>query len=330
MGNSAAQIKRVTAFAAIYVLWGGSFLAIHLVVSSIPPMFAASVRYSLSGLILIAISVGIRHQHFADFRQIINCCVVGLAMIVAGYSVVFWSSTRLPSWMVAVLVSTSFLWTYLGECLVLRSQRARPAVIILLLVGLAGIPFLSGLDLRQLPLSSIRAMAGILASSLIWSAGTLALKRVQLPACPLQAAGWQLGFAGIVLAAVSFKLGEWGGLTGFNFSASAKPIFGMAYLVLGGSVTAFSAYHWLMRHESPTLVATFSYVNPIIAMLLGIGFAHEHCSLTQLVATSTILASVLLVWRIQASSARAQMQMIEPSMASALASQLTTSPEGTY
>lgn len=307
------RTKRIIAFAAIYLLWGGSYIAIRSVVSVLPPIFAASLRYCLAGAILLAISFVIRKKSFAGGRQAANCCLAGLVMIVAGYSLVFWSSTRLQSWIVAVLVSTSSLWTYLGECFVLGSQRSRAAVLVPLLAGLAAVPVLSARNPHGNGLYSLAAVAGILVSSFAWSVGTLTLKRWSFPECPFQSAGLQLGSAGLALALISWGLGDWKHLVLPRAVESAKLIWAMTYLVLFGSVAAFSAYYWLMRRESPTLVATSAYVNPIVAMMLGIGLAHEHFSGAQLIAAAAILASVMQVWRAQTSSPGGQ---FEPSISS--------------
>lgn len=294
------RANRIVAFTAIYLLWGGSYLAIRSVVSVLPPMFAASLRYCLSGIILLAISLVFRSAPFANLRQAANCCLTGLVMIVAGYALVFWSSTRLQSWLVAVLVSTSSLWTYLGECWLLRSQRARPAVLIPLIAGLLAIPVVSASGLHQRGINSLPAAGAILVSSLAWSLGALALKHFQLPVCPFQTSGLQLVSAGSVLALLSWTLGDWNHLVFRELIGNTRIMMGMAYLVLGGSVVAFSAYHWLMRRESPTLVATFTYVNPIVAMALGLGLGREHVSGLQLGAAVAILVSVVQVWRMQA------------------------------
>lgn len=294
------RANRIVAFAAIYLLWGGSYLVIRSVVSTLPPTFAASLRYCLGGVILLAISIVFRNAPLANLRQAANCCLTGLVMIVAGYSLVFWASTRLQSWLVAVLVSTSSLWTYLGECWLLRSQRAHVAVLVPLIAGLAGISFLSISSFHERGSNSLAAAGAILVSSFAWSLGALTLKRVQLPGCPFQASGLQLISAGAVLAVFSWATGEWKHLALREVIGNARLIVGMAYLVLGGSVIAFSAYHWLMHRESPTLVATFAYVNPIVAMVLGIGLGHERFSSMQLAAAVAILVSVIQVWRMQA------------------------------
>ena len=327
MSMPAYQTKRILAFAAIYLLWGGSYIAIRSVVSFLPPMFAASVRYCLSGAILLAISFVVRRKSFAGVRQAANCCLAGMVMIVAGYALIFWSSKSLQSWVVAVLVSTSSLWTYLGECFVLGSQRPRALVLVPLLAGLAGITVLSVRNLHGNELNSFAAAAGILVSSFAWSVGTLALKRLHLPECPFQSAGLQLGFAGFALAVISWGWGDWNHLALHRVVEDARLISSMTYLVLCGSVVAFSAYHWLMRRESPTLVATFAYVNPIVAMVLGIGFAHEHISFAQLIAAAAILASVIQVWRAQATSPGGQFALSISSRASLSAPALAADTE---
>ncbi len=322
------QIKRIGAFAAVYLLWGGSYLAIRLVVKAIPPMLAASARYTLSGLILLAISICILRKPFARARQIAHCFLAGLLMVVVGYAVVFWSATRLSSWIVAVLVSTSFLWTYIGECFVLRTERMRAAVLVPLLAGLAGIPFLSSAGMRYGRSTSMIAVVSVLAATTAWSAGALALKKIRLPACHLQTAGFQLAFAGIVLAGISCSLGEWRRLDPARWIFDVKPILGMAYLVCGGSVIAFSAFHWLMQRESPHLVATFAYVNPVVAMMLGIGVAHERCSWMQLAVAAIILISVVLVWHFKMPHTDFAI-MIEPAEAGSAERLPLAAPEAT-
>lgn len=296
---SAMQIKRIAAFAAVYLLWGGSYLAIRQVVQVAPPMFAAAVRYGLGGVILLVISLAVKREQLASRRQLVNCVLSGVAMIVAGYAIVFWAATQLPSWMIALLVSSSFLWTYLGECFLLRSEPLRFSALAAVLLGLAGIPLLSGSVIRHGHPASIIAMACTQLSTIAWSAATLAIKRIQMPESPFQTAGVQLSSAGIILAAISCCVLDVKKLPPAAILLSPKPLLGMAYLVLGGSVIAFGAFHWLMQRESPSLVAAFAYLNPIVAMILGIGFAHERCSLTQLAGAAAILMSVVLVWEVK-------------------------------
>jgi drug/metabolite transporter (DMT)-like permease len=223
----------------------------------------------------------------------------GIAMTALGYSIVFWAATRLPSWTVAVLTATSFLWTYIGECLVLRSERPRLRMFFFLLMGLAGIPLVGGTALQRGHSISSFAAVSVVAGALSWSASSLAIKRIRLPESCWQTAGFQLATAGILLAGVSRALGEWTRVPEMNITLGYQPLLGMTYLIFGGSVIAFGSFHWLMRRESPSLVATFAYANPIVAMALGIGFAGESCSVRQLIGAIAILLSVVLIWKTQ-------------------------------
>jgi drug/metabolite transporter (DMT)-like permease len=292
-------IKRVSAYAAVYLLWGGSYLAVRLVVQVIPPMLAASIRYILSGLILLLLSLVIKGSTLPSRRQILNSVLSGIAMFAFGYAVVFWAEIHLTSWLVAVLISTTSLWTYLGECLVLRTNCLRARVLIPLIMGMAGMPFLVGATFHRGQMLSAIAAGAVLVAAFVWSAGTLTLKAIELPSSPLQTAGLQLSSSGLLLLAISRALHEGAHLPSIGQMFSYQPLLGMTYLVLGGSVVGFTAFHWLLSHEPASLVSTAAYVNPIVAMMLGIGLVHERCSPMQIVGAATILASVILVWRAQ-------------------------------
>jgi len=138
---SSHSIKRIPAYAAIYLLWGGAYLAVRVLVREFPPFLVAGLRYCLAAACLVPIILSQRGPA-PRRRQVINAVWTGSLMLAAGYGIVFWAEQRLSSWLAAVLVSTSFLWTYLGECFVLRSFRFRPAMLAPLLVGLAGLPLL--------------------------------------------------------------------------------------------------------------------------------------------------------------------------------------------
>src|ERR1700678_3284662 len=111
-------LKRISAYAAIYLLWGGAYLAVRVLVQALPPFLVAGIRYSLAALVLIPVIL-MRSEQAPTWRQFLNTFWTGAVMLTVGYGAVFWASRRLPSWVVAVLASTTFLWTYLGESLVL-------------------------------------------------------------------------------------------------------------------------------------------------------------------------------------------------------------------
>ncbi len=297
---SSHSVKRIPAYAAIYLLWGGAYLAVRVLVREFPPFLVAGLRYCLAAACLVPIILSQRGPA-PNWKQVLNAGWTGVLMLAAGYGIVFWAEQRLSSWLAAVLVSTSFLWTYLGECFVLRSFRFRTAMLAPLLVGLAGLPLLFEGGGYRGGVSFLAALA-VFAGALCWAAGSLALKSIDLPHTPVQTAAIQLAAAGLLLLCLSGARGEWANAPSPAHFLAWQPLLAMAYLVFGASVLAFVAFLWLLEREPASLVATSMYVNPIVAMLLGILAAHEHSSPLQLAGALAVTASVLAVWRMQGSS----------------------------
>jgi len=293
---------RVWAFAAVYGLWGGSYLAIRFVVHVIPPFLAAGVRYSLSALLLLGISFLGRRDPLPGRRELLNCLATGVMMFVFGYSAIYWAETHIASWLAAMLTSTSFLWTCVAECVLLRTDRLRMATLLPLAGGVAGMALLVGYPFKSMGQTSIAASFAVLGSAITWSLTTVSLKRLKLPGSFVQTAGLQLFAAAMALLPISFALGEWQRLPEASVVLHPGPVFGMLYLVVGGSGLAMSAFHWLLARESPSLVASSSYVNPIVAMLGGIVLVHERYTGTQLCGAAAVLLSVVLVWRAKSKS----------------------------
>jgi drug/metabolite transporter (DMT)-like permease len=295
-------IKRISAYAAIYLFWGGSYLAIRYVVEVVPPFFAAGLRYTLAGLILIAFSMGIKRQPLPDRHQIFNAITTGIALLTISYGVVYWAETRLSSWIVAVIGSTIFLWTYLGECLVLHVDRPRAKMLLPLIAGLSGMPLLLKATFDQGQVKSLVAAIAVLLGSCLWAATILTIKQIKLPRSYIQTAALQMTSSGLTLFCISWFSGEISRLPSAQRMLSSKPLFAMAYLVIASSVLAFTAFHWLLVHESAALVASSAYVNPMVAILLGIAAVHERSSPMQLLGAAIILGSIVLIWFMQSRS----------------------------
>jgi drug/metabolite transporter (DMT)-like permease len=302
---SVTGIKRVSAYAAIYLLWGGAYLAVRVLVHVVPPFLVAGIRYSLAALLLVPV-IRMRGARAPNWRQLLNAFWTGVVMLGVGYGVVFWAEKRLPSWVVAVLMSTTFLWTYMGECLVLRSYRFRGRMLAPLLMGLAGMPWLVGGDLHA-DRVSILAVLAVLLGAFCWSAGSLAVKRVDLPHSYLQTAALQLASSGLVLLCFSGALGEWTRLPAMAQIFAWKPVMALAYLVFAASMLGMAAFHWLMTHEPASLVATSAYVNPMVAMMVGIVAANERCSLPQLGGACGVVASIVTIWYFQMPASQVEM-----------------------
>jgi len=290
-------IRRFTAYAAIYLLWGGAYLAVRVLVQKFPPFSVAGLRYSLAAVSLLPILL-LRRVSVPSRQQMFNAAWTGLLLLAAGYGIVFWAEQRLPSWLAAVLVSTSLLWTYIGECLLLRTSRLRLSLLVPFLSGLCGLPLLVDADGQQAGVSHVAAL-GVLLSALCWAAGSLAMKRVSLPRSPIQTASIQLAAAGIALLAISASLGEWRRTPPLTEFFIGQPLIAMMYLVVGASTIGYVAFLWLIAHDSASRTTTFTYVNPIVAMVLGVLAAHERISTLQLVGAFAVLSSVVAVWRMQ-------------------------------
>lgn len=290
-------IKRIPAYAAIYLLWGGAYLAVRVLVLVLPPFLTAGLRYSLAALLLVPVIL-MRSDPAPTWRQLFNALWTGAAMLTVGYGTVFWAAQRIPSWLVAVLASTTFLWTYLGESLLMHSFRLQGRMLLPLFAGLAGMPLLVRGNSHRDAISLSAALA-VLLGALSWSAGSLAVKRIDMPRSYIQTAGFQLATSGLLLLSLSGGLGEWTRLPPMPQILAWKPIVAMAYLVIAASVVAFSAFHWLIAREPAYLVATSTYVNPMVAMLLGIVAAHERCSPPQLAGALAVLSSIVMIWYLQ-------------------------------
>ena len=294
------DIKRIPAFGAIYLLWGGAYLAISVLVHFLPPFLVAGVRYSLAAMLLIPMIL-IRNDPAPNWRQLLNAVWTGAAMLTIGYGVVFWAEQRLSSWLVGVLASTTFLWTYLGESLVLRSYNFRGTMLAPLFVGMTGMPLLAGFNSRHDHVSAL-AVVAVLLGAVSWAAGSLAVKKIDLPRSYIQITALQLAASGLLLLTLSGALGEWRRIPAMTEVFTWRTVLAMAYLVIAASVVAFSAFHWLLAREPASLVATATYVNPMVAMVLGIAAAHERASPMQLVGALAVLSSIVMVWYMQRSA----------------------------
>ena len=303
------DVKRISAFGAIYLLWGGAYLAIGALVHLLPPFLVAGIRYGLAAVLLVPVIL-LRNDPAPSWRQLLNTVWTGAAMLAVGYGVVFWAEQRLSSWLVGVLASTTFLWTYLGESLVLRSYKFRGTMLLPLFVGMVGMPLLMGVNSNNDHVSVLAAVA-VLLGAISWAAGSLAVKRVDMPRSYLLTAALQLAAASLLLACLSMVLGEWHRIPAMADIFAWRAILAMAYLVVAASVVAFSAFHWLLARESASLVATSTYINPLVAMVLGIAAAHERSSPMQLVGAVAVLSSIVMVWHMQKSANRFEIREFE-------------------
>lgn len=287
-------MRKFLAYAAIYIIWGGSFLAIREVVSVVPPFFAAGFRFTIAGLILILWS---RFSGPCELtaRQMLNAALLGLIMFACLYASLFWAETRIPSGVAAVVSALIPLWIYAGEVLLLRTQRATVLAVTGIVLGFIGVALLA---LRHRghhahARASVIAVLVAAAGTLCWSVGTLLSSRLRLPSPQRLNAGWQMYTGGFLLVLLSFAAGEFHRLPVLSVILSARVLVSMAYLILAASIITYTSYVWLIAHDSPTRVSSYAYINPVIALMLGASFLSERLTHWQILGAVLVIAGVL-------------------------------------
>ncbi len=294
--TSPTRLAILTAFAAIYVIWGSTYLAILFAIRSIPPLLMAGARFLLAGIILYFVArwSGAGRSRAIEWR---TALIVGACLLVGGNGGVTLAEQYVPSGFAALLIATVPLYIALLSWLFGMSARPRPLAILGLIGGFVGVGILIGPALR---LSAHEAsphawlgMAILLCSSFIWSAGSLYSRQAVGAASPFLAAGQQMLCGGTLLLLAGLGRGE---LRQFDPGAITMQSLGaFIYLVLVGAIVGYVAYAWLLRHCEPANVATYAYVNPVVAVILGALFAGEKLTLMTGLAAAIIIGSVALV-----------------------------------
>ncbi len=277
-------------FFAVYVIWGSTYLGIRFAVADLPPVFAAGVRFSIAGTALYLWS-RLRGDAAPTRFQWRNLAIQGAVMFLLTYAGVFWAETRIPSGIAAVLVATSPIWTSLLEVFVFREMGWRWSLLAAILLGLAGVLLLawtsSGGKLDLLP------CAVVLLSNMSWSFGSVLSKRMDLPHSKTILAGSEMALGGGMLLLLSAAVREFPPLPHFTLRSSLA----LLYLIIAGSLLAYTAYVWLLSHLPATKVASYAYVNPLVALVLGSMLGNEAFSSRALVGASLIIGSVFLILR---------------------------------
>jgi drug/metabolite transporter (DMT)-like permease len=279
-----------SALSAVYLIWGSTYLAIRYAVETTPPFLMAAVRFILSGGCLYAARrfMGDPAPQTREWR---SATAIGILLLVGGNGGVVWAEQFIPSGLAALLVATVPLWMVLLDACRGDTQKPAFAVIIGILTGFAGVALLIGSVAQDMSRASIFGAAALVFASLSWATGSLYGRNAALPASQLLGTGMQMLTGGIALLVLAFALGE----TQFNFATvSWRSALALVYLTVIGS-SAFVAYVWLLRVAPTPLVATYAYVNPLVAVLLGYFLAHEPLNFRIGIAAVLIIGSVIAV-----------------------------------
>jgi drug/metabolite transporter (DMT)-like permease len=282
------------ALIALYIVWGSTYLGIKVAIETIPPFFHAGVRFLISGLILV-IWQRAAGQSMPTRKQWVSTAIIGTLLLLGGNGLVAWAEQFIPSGIAALIIASSPMFLVIGEAIRPNGVKPNWQGIVGLLIGFAGIFVLigpseiSGSATKLNPLG----VAALLAACLFWSTGSMYSKSVDLPKSSLMNTGAQMLMGSIGLFVVSLISGE---LHGWDVTAvSARSLYGLSYLILVGSLVGFVSYGWLLHNAPISLVSTYAYVNPIVAVFLGVWLANEPLEPRIWLAAGIIVGSVIFI-----------------------------------
>ncbi len=285
----AFRLKAALAFAAVYLVWGSTYLVIRIGVAELPPALFAGARFLAAGA-LLALVARLTDQRFPrSVREWRTIAVVGVCMLATANGLVVWGEQWLPSNQAALLVATAALWIAGFGTLGAHGHKLTHRTVLGLVVGFAGTAWLFLPD-KGFRFEHLGAQLAVLGSAIAWSAGSMYAKSQRPNTPPLMSAAMQSLVAGAFLTAIGVGAGETA-----RWPSSPTVLWTLAYLVVLGSCVGYAAYIWLLHHVSPAALATYAYVNPAVAVVLGWWILDERLGPAQLIGMVIILIGVVLV-----------------------------------
>ncbi len=294
-GTSARHSRAaiVAGFAAIYLVWGSTYLGIRYAVETIPPLLMMAIRHSTAGVLVYAWARA-RGAAAPTRKQWGYAIVTGAMLFLAGHGALAWAEQKVPSGLAALLCATLPLWTVLLGRINGAERKLGAKAWAGILLGFVGVGVLIGPDaLHQTGALTLIGAAAAIFSAFAWAAGTIYSKGVRLPESTVVSAAMQMLTGGAWLFLLAFVSGEAAHV--HLASVSLRSVLALAYLTVFGSIVAFTVFTWLLTVASPSHVSTYAYVNPVVAVFIGWALAGEQIGLHTIAATIIILASVALV-----------------------------------
>ena len=287
--RTASGLAIWAALGAVYVIWGSTYLAIAIAVQTLPPLFSAGLRFCFAGLVLLGF-IAVRRGLRVGRRPLAAAATVGLLLIVGGNGFVVLAERTVPSGLTALIIASVPLWIVIFRRI--AGDRIHASTFVGVAVGFAGVAFL------VVPRGSSGAVDTgglllLLVATISWALGTFLAPRLRMPRDGLLSTGVQQLAGGIVLVGLGAAMGELAHLEPATWSTNS--LLAMAYLVVFGSLVAFTAYSWLLQHAPVSLVATYAYVNPIVAVLLGALILAEPITPSILLGAGIIVAAVAFI-----------------------------------
>lgn len=282
------------ALIALYIVWGSTYLGIKVSIETIPPFFHGFARFLISGLILVLWQKA-AGQEMPTRKQWISTAIIGNLLLVGGNGLVSWAEQFIPSGIAALIIGSVPMVLVLAEAIRPGGTKPTWQAILGLVIGFVGIFILvgpaeiSGSESKLNPFG----VAALLAATVLWAAGSMYSKTADLPKSSLMTTGAEMLMGSIGLLVVSLITGE---LNGWNpAEVSTRSLVGLVYLITIGSIVGFGSYIWLLQNAPISLVATYAYVNPIVAVILGYFFASEVLEPRIWLATAIIIGAVIFI-----------------------------------
>jgi drug/metabolite transporter (DMT)-like permease len=285
----------LAAFAAVYIIWGSTYLAILLAIKTIPPFFMSAFRFFLAGLVLLIWAL-MKGERIPDGNSVFKISVAGILTLALGNALVGWVEQYLPSGLVAILVATVPLWFILLDKRQWQYYFSNTNIILGLIVGFAGVILLfAGKGAADVFSSKMKVISLFLMvlSTISWTTGSLYSKYQKIHASTLMKVAIQMIAASVILYVAAFSFGEQGHFA--IAKVSRQSILALAYLVVMGSLIAYMAYTWLLSIRPPSLVGTYAYVNPVVAVFLGWLVAGEKVNAQKTIGLAIIIAGLVIV-----------------------------------
>lgn len=295
IGDSAAPSRALlfAAFAAVYFIWGSTYLAIKYAIETLPPFLMAGSRFLVAGALLYVWARMISKEEKPRLVHWRTSFIVGTLLLLGGNGGVVLAQHYIPSSLAALLVASEPLWIVILNWLMMGGERPSWKVATGLGLGLVGVWLLVGGTFAGGGYFQIIGALLVIGAALSWAIGSLYGLRAPVPSSPLLASGMQMLAGGAVITAISGLSGEWTKVQFENFSTVSLLAFG--YLIIFGSVVGFTAYSWLLKVASPANVSTYAYVNPVVAVLLGWALAGESLTMNMMLGASVIIGAVALI-----------------------------------
>ena len=288
------RLQVILAFALVYVFWGSTYLAIGIADEEhLPPAVMCAIRFGIAGPLMLAGCAAVGRKVRISLEQALRLATIGCLLLVGGNFGLAWAEQWVPTGFAALLVAVTPIWFLLLETFVFHGDRLSSRGLIGVAFGVAGTTVLFWPKIEHRAVLGMMPLIGacvLLVSSFSWSVGSVLSRRWQMPVDPFSATGWEMLFAAIGNAVVALATGEYR-----HIVITRRGLSAVVYLVVFGSWVGYTAYIWLLKHVPTPKVATYAYVNPVVAVFLGWALHNERLDGFILAGAAIIVAGVALV-----------------------------------